>query len=123
GLRGRVDGRAVALGNARLLDELGVQAGDAAVRADELRAAGQTVAFVVADGRPIGVLGLGDPIKPGAAEVLAALRAEGVRVVLLTGDSRVTAEAVGRDVGVDEIEAGVLPADKATTVAPLQAGA
>jgi Cu+-exporting ATPase len=122
GLRGRVEGRAVALGNARLLDELGVQAGAAAARADELHGAGQTVAFVVADGRPIGVRGLGDPIKPGAAEVIAALRAEGVRTVLLTGDSRATAEAVGRAVGVDEVEAEVLPADKAATVARLQAG-
>jgi Cu+-exporting ATPase len=122
GLRGRVEGRAVALGNARLLDELGVQAGAAAARADELRVAGQTVAFVVADGRPIGVLGLGDPVKPGAAEVIAALRAEGVRTVLLTGDSRATAEAVGRAVGIDEVEAEVLPADKAATVARLQGG-
>jgi Cu+-exporting ATPase len=126
GLRGRVDGRAVALGNTRLLDELGVPAGanprDMTTRADELRATGQTVAFVVADGRLIGLLGLGDPIKPGAAEVIAALRAEGVRTVLLTGDSHVTAAAVGRAVGVDEIEAEVLPADKAATVARLQAG-
>jgi Cu+-exporting ATPase len=122
GLRGRIDGRAVALGNTRLLEELGVQPGAAAARADELRAAGQTVAFVVADGRLLGLLGLGDPIKPGAAEVIAALRAEGVRTVLLSGDSRATAEAVGRAVGVDEIEAEVLPADKAATVARLQAG-
>jgi P-type Cu+ transporter len=121
GLRGRVDGRAVALGNARLLEELGVEASAAGARADELRAAGQTVAFVVADGRLIGILGLGDPIKTGAAEVIAALRAEGLRTVLLTGDSRTTAEAVGRTVGVDEVEAEALPADKAATVARLQA--
>jgi Cu+-exporting ATPase len=148
GLRGRVDGRAVALGNARLLEELGVDPGDAARRADELRAAGQTVAFVVADGadgvglRPTesiaggrgdpprvpgsgwklaGILGLGDPIKPGAAEVIAALRAEGLRTVMLTGDSRATAEVVGRAVGIDAIEAEVLPADKAAAVARLQA--
>ncbi len=121
GLRGRVDGRAVALGNARLLDELGVDPGAAAARADELRAAGQTVAFVVADGKLAGILGLGDPIKPGAAEVIAALRAEGLRTVMLTGDSRATAEVVGRAVGVDAIEAEVLPADKAAAVARLQA--
>jgi P-type Cu+ transporter len=121
GLRGRVDGRAVALGNARLLDELGVEPGAAAARADELRAAGQTVAFVVTDGRVAGILGLADPIKPAAAEVIAALRAEGLRTVMLTGDSRATAEAVGRAVGVDAIEAEVLPADKAAAVARLQA--
>jgi Cu+-exporting ATPase len=122
GLRGRVDGRAVALGNARLLEELGVDAGAAAARADELRAAGQTIAFVVADGRLAGLLGLADPIKPGAAEVIAALRAEGLRTVMLTGDGRATAEAVGGAVGVDAIEAEVLPADKAAAVARFQAG-
>ena len=121
GVRGRVDGRAVALGNARLLAELGVDSGATSTRADELRAAGQTIAFVVVDGRLAGVLGLADPIKAGAAEVIAALRAEGLRTVMLTGDGRVTAEAVGRAVGIDEIVAEVLPAEKAAVIAKLQA--
>jgi len=121
GVRGRVDGRAVALGNARLFAELGVDGGAAAARADELRAHGQTVAFVAVDGRLAGVLGLADPIKAGAVEVIAALRAEGLRTVMLTGDGRVTAEAVGRQVGVDEIVAEVLPAEKAAVIEKLQA--
>jgi Cu+-exporting ATPase len=121
GVRGRVDGRAVALGNARLLAELGVDPDAAATRADELRAAGQTVAFVVVDGRLAGVLGLADRIKAGAAEAIAALHADGLRTVMLTGDGRVTAEAVGRALGIDEIVAEVLPAEKAAVVEKLQA--
>ena len=121
GVRGRVEGRAVALGNARLLAELGVDGGAASARADELRAAGQTVAFVVVDGRLAGVLGLADPIKAGAAQVIAALHADGLRTVMLTGDGRVTAEAVGRELGIAEIVAEVLPAEKAAVVEKLQA--
>ncbi|HLK89264.1 MAG TPA: heavy metal translocating P-type ATPase [Polyangia bacterium] len=121
GVRGRVEGRAVALGNARLLAELGLDAGTAAARAEELAAAGQTVAFVAVDGRLAGLLGLADPIKPSAAPALAALRAEGVRTVMLTGDRRATAESVARALGIDEVEAEVLPADKAAAVARLQA--
>ena len=121
GVRGRVDGRAVALGNARLLAELGVDGGAAAARADELRAARQTVAFVLVDGRLAGMLGLADPIKPGTAEVIAALHADGLRTVMLTGDGQATAEAVGRELGIGEIVAEVLPAEKAAVVAKLQA--
>ena len=121
GVRGRVEGRAVALGNARLLVELGVDGGVAAARADELRAAGETVAFVVVDGRLAGLLGLADPIKAGTAEVIATLRADGLRTVMLTGDGRATAEVVGRQVGIDEVVAEVLPADKAAVVEKLQA--
>jgi Cu+-exporting ATPase len=121
GVRGRVGGRDVALGNARLLEELGVDAGAAAARADELGAAGQTVAFVAVDGRLAGILGLADPIKEGAAAVVGALRAEGVRTVMLTGDSRATAEAVGKALGVDEVIAGLLPAGKAAAIEKLQA--
>ncbi len=120
GVRGRVDGRTVALGNARLLAELGVDGGAATARADELRAAGETVALVVVDGRLAGVLGLSDPIKAGAAEVIAALRADGLRTVMLTGDNRVTAEAVGRQLGIDELVAEVLPAEKAAVIEKLQ---
>jgi len=121
GVRGRVEGRAVALGNARLLAELGVDGAGAPAGADELRAAGQTVAFVVVDGRLAGILGLADPLKAGAAEVIEALRADGLRTVMLTGDSRVTAEAVGRAVGIDELVAEVLPAEKAAVIQKLQA--
>jgi heavy metal translocating P-type ATPase len=120
GVRGRVEGRTVALGNARLLAELGIDGGPAAARADELRAVGQTVAFVVVDGRLAGLVGLADPIKPGAAEVIAALQAEGLRTVMLTGDGRMTAEAVGHALGISEIVAEVLPAEKAAVVEKLQ---
>ncbi|HVZ89726.1 MAG TPA: HAD-IC family P-type ATPase, partial [Polyangia bacterium] len=89
--------------------------------AEALAAAGQTVAVVAVDGRAAGVLGFGDPIRPGAAEVLAALRAEGVRTVMLTGDGRAAAESVGRALGIDEVLAEVLPADKAAAVEKLQA--
>jgi len=121
GVRGRVDGRAVALGNGRLLAELGVDPAATSARAEELRAAGQTVAFVVVDGRLAGMLGLADPIKPGTAEVISALHADGLRTVMLTGDSQATAGAVGRAVGIGEIVAEVLPAEKAAVVEKLQA--
>jgi Cu+-exporting ATPase len=121
GVRGRVEGRAVALGNARLLAELGVDVGPGAARADQLRAAGQTVAFVVVDGRLAGMVGLADPIKQGAAQVIAALHADGLRTVMLTGDGRVTAEAVGQALGITEIVAEVLPAEKAAVIEKLQA--
>jgi P-type Cu+ transporter len=121
GIRGRVDGRLVVSGNARLMQEIGVDISEQAAQVAEIGALGNTAVFVAIDGRLAGVLGLGDRIKPGAAEVIAALRADGLRTVMLTGDSRPTAEAVGRAVGVDAIEAEVLPADKAAAVARLQA--
>jgi Cu+-exporting ATPase len=116
GVRGRVGGRAAALGNAALLDELGVDPGDLAARAEELRAAGQTVVFVVADGAAVGLLGVEDPIKQTTPEALAALRSEGLRIVMLTGDAPTTARAVASRLGIDEVEAGILPEGKAAVV-------
>jgi Cu+-exporting ATPase len=121
GVRGQVDGRSVALGNRRLLDELGVDPGPLAARADELRGEGQTVMFVVIDGQPAGIVGVADPIKASTAEAIALLHEEGVRIVMLTGDSRRTAEAVAKKLGIDEIEAEVLPEQKADRVQALQA--
>jgi Cu+-exporting ATPase len=121
GVRGRAAGQEIALGNGRLLDDLGIDFGAAAARADELRAIGQTVAFVAVGGRLAGILGLADPIKAGAGEVLRALRAEGLRTVMLTGDGRATAEAVGRALELDEVVAELLPAEKAAAVERLQA--
>jgi P-type Cu+ transporter len=121
GVRGQAFGREVALGNGRLLDELRIEVGATAARADELRAAGQTVAFVAVDGRLAGILGLADPIKANAVEVLRALRAEGLRTVMLTGDGQATAEAVGRALGIDEVVAELLPAGKAAVIERLQA--
>ena len=121
GVRGRVGGRPVAVGNRAMLDELGIDAGPWPDRAEALRADGQTVVFVALDGLAAGLLGIADPIKPTAAEAVRALRADGLRVVMITGDSRTTAEAVARKLGVDEVEAEVLPADKAEAVGRLRA--
>jgi Cu+-exporting ATPase len=116
GAEARVDGRAVLVGSRRLLEERGIDLGALAARADARRAEGETVLFAALDGRAAGLLALADPIKASAPEALAALRAEGLRIVMLTGDHRATAEAVGRRLGIDEVVADVLPADKAATV-------
>ena len=121
GVRGEVGGRRVVLGNRALLDELGVDLGAQAARADQLRGEGQTVMFVAADGKLAGLVSVADPLKPSAAEAIASLRREGVRVVMLTGDSEVTAQAVARTLGLDQVLAEVLPAQKAEAVKRLQA--
>ncbi len=120
GVRGVVDARAVALGNARLLEEFGVASGDAPARADALSREGQTVMFVAVDGRLAGLLGVADPIKATTPEAIRALHDEGVRVVMLTGDSRATAEAVAGRLGIDEVVAEVLPDQKAAEIKRLQ---
>jgi Cu+-exporting ATPase len=121
GVTGRVDGAAVGLGNAALLSALEVETGALAERAESLRREGQTVVYVVAEGRPAGLLGVADPIKPSTPEALALLRSEGLRVVMLTGDSRTTAEAVARRLGITEVVAEVLPEAKGDVVKKLQA--
>ena len=120
GVTGSVDGRRVAIGNPALLAGLGLDPGDLASRADALRREGQTVMLVAVDGAMAGLLAVADPVKENAAEALAALRAEGLRLVMLTGDSRTTAEAVGRRLGIDEVVAEVLPNQKAQVVRDLQ---
>jgi Cu+-exporting ATPase len=119
GVEGTVDGRAVVLGNAALLAERGIDVGALASVAEDLRRQGQTVMFVAIDGRVAGLLGVADPVKRSTPEALAALRAEGVRVVMLTGDSRTTAEAVARALGIDDLEAEVLPERKGEVVGRL----
>jgi len=121
GVTGVVQGRTVALGNRALLDEIGVDPGDLGTRAEALRREGQTVVLVAVDGRPVGLLGVADPIKPSTPEALAALHAEGIRVVMVSGDSRTTAEAVARRLGIDEVYAEVLPQAKGEVVARLEA--
>ena len=121
GIVGRVEGHQVALGNAALLEELGVDAGPLASEADALRREGQTVVLVAVDGRPAGVLAVADPVKASTPEALAALRADGVHLVMLTGDARATAEAVARTLGIDELEAEVLPERKGEVVGRLVA--
>jgi len=121
GVHGRVDGRVVALGNRALLDEIGVAPGDLAARADELRRDGQTVMFVVVGGVAAGFIGVADPIKETTPEAIAALHAEGLRIVMLTGDNRTTAEAVARRLAIDEVIPEVLPDQKLAVVRRLQA--
>jgi P-type Cu+ transporter len=120
GVLGVVEGRTVAIGNAALLSDTGAQA-DSTGRADELRRNGETVMFVAVDGTYAGLIGVADRIKPTTGEAIRALHDEGLRIVMLTGDSRVTAEAVARSVGIDVVEAEVLPEQKAAVVKRLQA--
>jgi Cu+-exporting ATPase len=121
GVRGRIDGLDVALGNRRLLQELGLDDGPLAEPAEARRRTGGTVMFVVIDGALAGLIGVADPLKPTTAEALRALRQEGLRIVMLTGDDRVTAEAVAREVGIDEVHADVLPEQKHEVVRQLRA--
>jgi len=120
GVRGRVDGKDVALGNRALMDDLRVALGEAAERADALRRDGQTVMFVAVDGALAGLIGVADLIKTTTPEAIAQLHAEGLRIVMLTGDSRTTAEAVAKRLAIDEVIPEVLPDQKATTIARLQ---
>ena len=120
GLQGTVAGRALLLGSRRLLDEAGVDTLPLAAQAATLEAAGRTVSFLAGDGRVLGLLGFGDAIKPGAAEAVAALRARGLRVVLLTGDNQGAADAAARALGIDEVQAQALPEDKANRIVALR---
>ena len=110
----------MAIGNLRHMDALGIDTNALRGRADELRRQGQTVMFVGIDGKPAGLVGVADPIKPTTSEALRALHGEGIEVVMLTGDNRSTAEAVARSVGIDKVEADVLPDQKAAVVKRLQ---
>jgi Cu+-exporting ATPase len=121
GVSGSVEGRTVALGNAKLLDELGVTASaEQEARAEAQRHAGATVMYLAVDGRLAALLTVADRVKDDTPTALAALRAEGVRIVLVTGDAAATAQAVAGALGIAEIHAGVSPADKAAVVAALR---
>jgi Cu+-exporting ATPase len=120
GALGTVEGKRVLLGNAAFLKEHGVDTAALAVPADELRRDGATAIFAGIDGVVAGVLAIADPIKKTTPEALAGLRAEGIRVVMLTGDNRTTAEAVARTLGIDEVEAEVLPDQKSAVVERLK---
>lgn len=112
GVRGNVDGHRVVLGNARLLEDEHVGLADLGASADQLRLTGATALFVAVDGRPAGVVAVADPIKAATRAALDALRADGIRIVMLTGDNRRTAEAVAQQLGIADIEADVLPDQK-----------
>ena len=120
GVAGMVDGHRVLVGNLKYFDEQGIHPGDWSGRAETLRKQGQTVVLVAVDGRLAGLLGVADPIKPTAQEAIAALHAEHVKVVMLTGDNRTTADAVARSLAIDRVEADVLPDGKAAVVKKLQ---
>lgn len=120
GVTGMVVGRKVALGNAKLMDDLGVDLKGLTEQADALRRDGATALFAAIDGKPGGVIAVADPIKASTSAALDALRAEGIRIVMLTGDNRTTAQAVAAKLGIDDIEAEVLPEDKHQVVRRLR---
>jgi Cu+-exporting ATPase len=121
GARGEVEGRAVAVGSALFLNELGVATDALAARADDLRREGETAMLVAIDGRLAGAVAVADTIKPSARAALDALRNEGLRIVMLTGDNRITAEAVARRLGIAEVQAETPPTGKGEAVARLRA--
>jgi len=121
GVVGTVEGRAVALGNLKLFEELHIAAGDLPARAETLRSDGQTVMLLEIDGKAAGLIGVADPVKDSTEEAIRALHDEGVQVIMLTGDNRITAEAVARKLGIDRVEAEVLPEQKSAIVKQLQA--
>jgi P-type Cu+ transporter len=121
GVIGIVDGQTVTLGNRALLEDLHIAVGDLPAQAEALRREGQTVMFVAVNGRAAGLVGVADPIKASAIEAIDLLHREGMRLIMLTGDSRTTAEAVARKLGIDAVEAEVLPEQKVEVVKRLQA--
>ncbi|HXF15486.1 MAG TPA: heavy metal translocating P-type ATPase [Burkholderiales bacterium] len=124
GVSASIDGRVVVLGNQRFMDELGLGSNSAfdgaSGRAEQLRREGQSVMFVALDGKVAGLIGVADPIKASAREAIGALRREGIQVIMLTGDSRTTAEAVARQLGLDDVRAEVLPDQKGKVIQELQ---
>jgi P-type Cu+ transporter len=120
GVTGKVDGRRVALGNVRLLEELGIEAGKLAEQADALRQEGQTVMLVAVDGEGAGLLAVADPVKESTPGAIQGLHDYGIRVVMLTGDNQTTAEAVAKKLNIDEVMPEVLPDQKAEKVKELQ---
>ncbi|MDO8263810.1 MAG: heavy metal translocating P-type ATPase [Gallionella sp.] len=121
GVMGMVEGRAVALGNLKLFEELQINAGELPARAEVLRGDGQTVMLLAIDGSAAGLIGVADPVKASTLEAIRALHEEGVQVIMLTGDNRITAEAVASKLGIDRVEAEVLPEQKVAIVKQLQA--
>jgi Cu+-exporting ATPase len=121
GVMGRVDSRQVTLGNRALFAELGTELGELVERAEALRREGQTVMFVALNGQPAGLLGVADPVKSSTPEAIRLLREDGIQIVMLTGDSRTTAEAVARTLSIERVEAEVLPEQKGEVIRRLQA--
>ncbi|HUZ90336.1 MAG TPA: heavy metal translocating P-type ATPase [Methylocella sp.] len=120
GVLGEVEDRKLVIGNAGFLKESGISTADLLRDGNELRKDGATIVFVGIDGKAAGLLAIADPVKPGAHDAIKVLRTEGVRVVMLTGDNRVTAEAVARRLGIEDVNAGVLPGSKSAVVESLR---
>jgi Cu+-exporting ATPase len=120
GVKGSVEGKSVALGNRALLEDAGIDLSEVATRAENYRVEGQTVMFVSVDGKPAGLLGVADPIKEGTPEAINQLHAQKIRIVMVTGDSHTTAQAVARKLNIDEVVAEVLPNHKAEIIKRLQ---
>ncbi len=121
GVTGTVEGHEVILANSRLLGDLGIDLGSLTDRAETLRAAGNTVVFVALDGQAVGALAVSDPIRPSSQQAIQTLHKHGMRIVMVSGDSRGTAHAVARQLGIDEVQAEVLPQQKGEIVKALQA--
>ncbi|MDP2411012.1 MAG: heavy metal translocating P-type ATPase [Pseudolabrys sp.] len=120
GVIGMVEGKRLAIGNAKFLAELSIDTAALSVEAERLRADGATAIFVAVDGKPAGIIAIADPVKPTTPDAVRALKALGIRVVMLTGDNRTTALAVARRLGIDEVEAEVLPDQKSAVVEKLR---
>ncbi len=120
GVTGRIDGIEVALGNRKLLEDLRINASALLNQAEAMEAKGQTIMFVAAGGKPAGLIGVADPVKETTPEALRQLHAEGIRIVMMTGDNRTTAQAVAENLGIDDILAEVVPEEKAAKVKALQ---
>ena len=121
GVTGKVGGRLVALGNGKLMADQGVELGDLTAKADALRGSGATALFVAVDGKPGGIIAIADPIKSTTRAALDSLRSDGIHIVMLTGDNKTTAQAVGKQLGIDDVDADVLPEDKNRVVKELRA--
>ena len=117
---GSIDGRSVLLGNQRWFEELGISFGDLEAKADDFRKDGQTVMFLARDKKVLGFLGVSDSIKASTPEAIALLHKEGLKLIMVTGDNQITAEAVAKKLGIDEVRAGVLPEQKGEIVKELQ---
>jgi Cu+-exporting ATPase len=120
GVTGRVDGQDIAIGRAALMDGIGVQFGDLAARADDLRATGATVVYLAVDGQPAAIIAVADPIKPTTRSALDALRADGVRIVMLSGDNTTTARTVARALGIDDVRGEASPEEKHRVIRSLR---
>jgi Cu+-exporting ATPase len=120
GVRGTVGGRQVALGNHALLEEMGIDPGPLPGRAEERRRRGETVILAAVDARAAGLLGITDPVRKSAGPAISALQREGLRILMVTGDDRATAETVAKDLAIDEVHAEILPGEKTGIVERLQ---